>query len=103
MAARQPRTVIVAFAIWRVVSFFAAPHCFETKIFVPRIRMEFSDSKSSITETRHRSGQVGATAHFHLHSLVRRGIRLGITENARRRRLASGADCIARGNANRAG
>ena len=86
-----------------MVSFFAAPQCFETEVFVPRIRMELSDSKSSIAETRHRSAQVGPATRFHLHGLTRHRICLRISEHARRRRLASGADCVARGNANWAG
>ena len=39
-ASRKPRTVVIAFAIWWMVSFFAAPHCFEAEVFVPRIRIE---------------------------------------------------------------
>src|SRR6266508_5876794 len=103
MLPRKPRTVVIAFAIWWMVSFFAAPHCFETEVFVPRIRMKLSNSKSSIAEPRHRSAQVGPTTRFHLHGLTRHSICLRITENTGRRRLASGADCVARGNAHRAG
>src|SRR6266436_4673878 len=99
----QPRPVIIAFAIWWMVSFFAAPHCFETEVLVPRVCMELADSKSSVAEARHRSAQVGPTTRFHLHGLIRHGIRLRIGEHSGRRRLASGADCVARGNANRAG
>src|SRR5262249_48651330 len=100
MLPRQPRTVVIAFAIWRMISFFAAPQCFETQIFVPRIRMELSDSKSSVAETRHCSAQVGPATRFHLHGLAVNRICLGISEHAGRRRLASCADRIARGNAN---
>src|SRR6266496_1069925 len=103
MLPRQPRTVVIAFAIWWMVGFFAAPRRFETEIFVPRIRMELSDSKSSIAKTRHRSAQVGPTTRFHLHRLTCHSICLRISENTRRRRLASRADCVARGNANWAG
>src|SRR6266480_7900365 len=103
MLPRQPRTVIIAFAIWWMVGFFAPPHFFETEVFVPRIRMELSDSKSSITKTRYRSAQVGPTTRFHLHGLTRHSICLRIGEHSGRRRFASGADCVARGNANWAG
>src|SRR5438045_4451700 len=103
MLPRQPRTVVIAFAIWWMVSFFAAPQRFETEVFVPRIRMKLSDSKSSVAETRHRSAQVGPTTRFHLHRLIRHSICLRIGEHSGRRRLASGADCVARGNANWAG
>src|ERR1051325_3958165 len=98
----QPGTVIIAFAIWWMVRFFAAPHCFKAEVFVPRVCMELSDSKRSIIEARHRSTQVGPATRFHLHGLVQCSIRLCITENARRRRLTSGADRITRSNANRA-
>src|SRR3954451_5718598 len=50
MLPRQPRTVIIAFTVWRVVSFLAPPQRFETKVFVPRIRMELSHSKGSVAE-----------------------------------------------------
>src|SRR5207245_11613925 len=97
MLPRKPRTVVIAFAIWRMVSFFAAPQRFETEVFVPRIRMELSDSKSSIAKTRHRSAQVGPTTRFHLHRLTRHSICLRIGEHSGPRRLASGADGLARG------
>ncbi len=103
MLPRQPRTVVIAFAIWWMVSFFAAPQRFETEVFVPRVCMELADSKSSIAKTRHRSAQVGPAPRLHLHGLTRHSICLGIGEHSGRRRLASGADRIARGNANWAG
>ena len=103
MLPRQPRTVVVAFAIWRMVSLFTTPQCFETEVFVPRIRMELSDSESSIAKTRHRSAQIGPATRFHLHGLTRHSICLRISEHARRSRLASGANRVAGGNANRAG
>jgi len=103
MPPRQPRTVIIAFPIWWVISFFAAPHCFETKVLVPRIRVEFSDSKSPMAEARHRSAQIRSATRFHLRGLTRHSICLRITENPGRRRLASGADCVARSDANRTG
>ena len=93
--------VVDDFPIWRMISFFAAPQRFETEVFVPRIRMELSDSKTSIAEKRHRSGKVGPAARFHLYCLTRHSICLRISKNAGRRRLASGANRIARGNANR--
>src|SRR6266480_2365032 len=102
MLPRQPRTVIIAFGIWWMVGFFAAPHFFETEVFVPRIRMKLSNSKSSIAEARHRSAQIGSATRFHLHGLTSHSICLRITENTGRRRLASGADCVARGHAHRA-
>src|SRR5437867_11337306 len=83
-----------------MVSFFAAPQRFETEIFVPRIRMELSDSKRSIAEARHCSTQIGSATRFHLHGLTRHSACLRISENAGRRGLASGADCVARSNAN---
>src|SRR3982750_1362735 len=99
----QPGTVIIAFRIWRMVSFLAPPQRFETEVFVPGIRVKLSDSKRSIAETRHRSAEVRPTTRFHLRGLTRRRVCLRISKYAGRRRLASGADCVARGNANRAG
>src|SRR5262249_45992089 len=66
----QPRTVIVAFAIWRVIGFFATPQRFETEIFVPWIGMKLSDSEGSIAEARHCSSQVCSAARFHLRGLA---------------------------------
>jgi hypothetical protein len=86
-----------------MVGFFAAPQPFETKVFVPRIGMELSDPKSPIAEARHRSAEVRPATRFHLYGLTGRGISLRISKHASRRRLASCADCVARGNANRAG
>src|SRR6185369_11580537 len=101
MFPRQPRPVVISFAIWWMVSFFAAPHCFKTQIFVPRIRMELADSECSIAEARHRSAQIGPATRFHINGLTRHSICLRISENAGRRGFASCADCVARGNANR--
>src|SRR6185369_4695076 len=103
MLPRQPRTVIIAFAVWRVISFFAAPYCFETQVFVPWGRMKLADSKSSIAKSRHCSAKVGAATPFHLSSLLRHSVCLRITENSGCRRFAPGADRVARSDANRTG
>src|SRR5262249_21325190 len=96
-------TVIIAFAVGRVISFFAAPQRLETKILIPGIGVEFSDAKSSEVEARHCSPQVRSATFFHLHGLIGDGIRLRVGENPRRCWFASGTDRIARSNANRAG
>src|SRR3954451_5643044 len=58
MLPRQPRTVVIAFTIWRMIGLFATPQGFETQIFIPRSCMELSDSERSIPKARHRSSQV---------------------------------------------
>src|SRR5262249_46938367 len=95
----QPRTVVIPFAIWRVIGFFATPQRFETEIFVPRVGMELSDSERSIPEARYRSGQVRAATRFHFQGLTVHRTCLGVRKNARRGRLASSADRIPRGDA----
>src|SRR5262249_4577396 len=101
MLSRQPRTVVVAFPVWRMIRLFAAPQRFETKVFIPRIRMELSHPKPPIPTARNVPPQVGPAPLFLLSGLARHGICLRVAEHARRRRLASGADRIARRHADR--
>ena len=97
----QPRTVVVAFALWRMVSLFAAPQRFVTQVLIPRRRVEFPDSKRPVSKARHRPPQIQSATRFHFWRLSRDRTSLGICEHARCRRFTSRPDRIARRYANR--
>src|SRR5205823_6312144 len=84
-----------------MVGLFTTPQRFVAYVFIPRICMELSDSESPVSQLRHLARQIRSATRFHLFRLPCRRLRLRIAENARRRRLASCADRVASGNANR--
>src|SRR5262249_41958307 len=103
MLPRQPRTVVVTFTRRGMVSLFTAPQRFVTDIFIPRIRVELSDSKSPVSQTRHCPAQIGSATRFHFGGLPCCWLRFCITEDTRGYRFTSCTDRVARGDANWAG
>src|SRR5215216_5136215 len=66
-----------------MVSLFAAPQRVVTDVFVPGIGMELSDSKSSVSESRHCACQIRSATRLHFSGLPRRRLWFCIAEGAR--------------------
>src|SRR5438128_2251255 len=62
--------------------------------------MEFSNSKSSVPEARHRACQICSATRFHFRRLTCQKFRLGIFKDASRWRLTSCSNRIASGDTN---
>jgi len=101
MLPRQPRTVVVTFARWRMVSLFTAPQRFVADIFIPGIRMELSDSKGPVSQTRHCARQIRSATPFHFSGLSRRRLWFYIAEGACGCGFTSCTDRVPRWDANR--
>src|SRR5690349_289473 len=84
-----------------MVCLFTAPQRFVTDVFIPRICMELSDSKSPVPQARHCASQIRPTTRFHFSGLPRRRPWYCIAKDARCYRFASCTDRVARGDANR--